>query len=75
MPDTIGDYVGVLHEIERAKFFGTVPNYLANLEIEKTRMEGDNPSFASNPGLQTMVDNRRASNKFGVKRGSPNKEV
>ena len=75
MPDTIAQYVKVLHEINRANFFGTVPNYLANLQIEKSRMEVSNPSFATNPGLQNMVDNTHGANKYGEKKGSPNKEV
>ena len=75
MPEVLGDYVKVLHEINRAKFFGTVPNYLANLEVEKARMEADHPTWATNPGLQNMVQNAHGSNKYGKKKGSPNSEV
>jgi len=74
-PENFGTYIKLRHEIARAEFFGTVPNYLANLTIERTRMEADNPTFATNPSLATQMQARRNSNKFGRKRGSPHKEM
>jgi len=73
-PETLGSYVKVLHEINRAVFFGTCPNYLANLEIEKARMETDNPTWATNPGLVNLLQNHKGANKYGKKKGSPNSE-
>jgi len=75
MAEVLGDYVKVLHEINRADFFGTVPGYKTNLEIEKSRMESENPTWAANPGLQTMIVATHNANKYGTKKGSPNKEV
>ena len=74
MPEVIADYVKVIHEINRATFFGTVPNYLAQMEAEKARLEADNPSWATNPGLQAQIDNRHSTNQYGHKKGSPNSE-
>ncbi|MFC1709498.1 hypothetical protein ACFL2J_05560 [Candidatus Omnitrophota bacterium] len=74
-PETFGTYIKLRHEIARAEFFGTVPNYLANLAIERTRMETENPTWAMNPSLDTQLAARRNSNKFGRKRGSPHKEM
>ena len=74
-PEVLGDYVKVLHEINRANFFGTVPNYLANLMVEKARMESEHPTWASNQGLQNMLNNYKGTNKYGRKQGSPNQEV
>ena len=75
MPEVLGDYVQVLLQILRADFFGTVPNYKENLLIEKARMEADHPTWASNVGLQQMLANARAGQKFGKKKGSPFQEV
>ena len=75
MPETVADYVNVIHEMNRAEFFGTVPNYLANLQLEKDRMDTENPSWATNPGLQQQITNKHSSNKYGSKKGSPNQEV
>ena len=75
MPEVLGDYVKVLVEKNRAIFFGTVPNYIANLDIEIARMETAHPTWASNPGLQTMIQARHASFKYGKKKGSPHQEV
>lgn len=74
MPETRPDYIVVLHEIDRADFFATVPNYKSNLEIEKVRMEAAHPGWdvhASNGADKAAY---HASNKYGVKSGSPNKE-
>ena len=73
-PEVLGDYVKLLHEINRATFFGTVPNYLANLQIEKARMEADHPSWGTNPGLPNLLANFKGTNKYGKKKGSPNSE-
>ncbi len=73
--DTFGKYVQLRHEILRAEFFGTVPNYEANLAIERARMEADNPTYATNPGLDAQLDAWHNANKYGAKLGSPNKEL
>lgn len=59
------------HELERAKFFGSVPQYEAMMQAEVDRLEGESSEYKS--GLsKAVLDDYHEENPFGEKAGSPN---
>jgi len=75
MADTMQSYTELLDQKDRGDFFGTVPNYLANLQIEIDRVEAAHPAWVGNPAIQALKNSWHASNKWGEKKGSPHQEV
>ena len=75
MPDTMQSYAEVLDQKDRALFFGTVPNYVANLDIEIARIEAAHPAWVGSPAVEAIKNSWHAANKWGKKKGSSHQEV
>lgn len=62
------------HELDRAKFFGNVPQYEDMMQAEVDRLEGEDATY---PTVVTkeIIDTYHEANPYGEKKGSPVKQL
>jgi len=67
-------YRNCKHELARAAFFGNVPQYEDMMQAEVDRLEGEDAEYATTV-TKAVLDTYHEANPYGVKKGSPVKQL